>query len=371
MDDRANEPENDLGHKWRRLCEAGYDFWPEFKARLLEGIGIAEPDEEDPAQEFDIPPRVEWPVPLGVVWFLCFMGILAAVYYFSPPVHRVTNATVTAATKAIRLETHAGKKNTEPVSEDDVQPADLPKTMMPTEGRAQVLASILNWIQLRKPGLSLRQRLDEVDAVDRTITSEVRSTLRADKSSEKPDKHSLSIRATCLAGDPANSCLILAVGNDDEESEGYTFAVWCNGDDYDYRVLNDIRKPQDEVVEAGLPRLRAVDLDLDGSTEIVETWRADSWQVMHVQIYKLVSGYGWKRILSACDMGFGQVRITKPGPHSVPWVLIAEALESENEGGEVVGYAVSAYAWNKKLGALVKIREYVSSEEFDPSDAGT
>jgi len=352
-EDRVSEPEDEYRQRWSRLRDAGADFWPSFWMRLKEGFGIAEYEDEHELFDLAWPdPRPELRVPAQVIWFLLFIGLLAGIYYFSPPVHRVTDAGIKAIAQAVKQETKPDKKD------KDLGLGDKPdvrlRTVMPSEERGEVFVSVLDWIERRQPGISLRKQLDEMDTVDSLITWQTGRMLIL---AERTDATHLYVRTTCTAGDPAKPCLILAVGDEDEESEGYTFAVWRNGDDYDYRMLNDYPGADEPVVEDGVPWLKAIDLDLDGSTEILETWQSEAGELMHLQVHKLVSGYGWKRILNVHDVWFGQVKIARSGAHSVPWLLVSEARGSEDDA-EITGYMVSVYAWDRKREALTRIKQY-------------
>jgi len=379
MNEATNEPETDLSDEWRHLRSAAARFWHAFtawaKTRLQEWLELVDYDEDEPPVEESETPQdseLHGPSCARRVFGFTVLVVLALVSYFlAPPVHRVVNATVSAAVNAVTQEASPPKQDTATSSAEEWWGHSL-KTVMPRENRGEGFAAVLSWLQIRRPELSLEKRLDEVDVIDSLITSEVQCMLFSTERHKEADERPLSIRATCLAGAPDSPWLIAAVGTDDLTSNGYTFAVSFNGKYYDLNVLNDdqVHKPERKTVEAGSPWLKAVDLDLDGSTEIIETWRADLNRVMHVQVHKFVPGFGWKRVMSFPDAWFGQIKIVRFRPGLAPRVLIAEGVGSERGGREIVGYLVSVYAWDKKRGTLAKMTQYFSGSEFDPLDAG-
>lgn len=375
----ASGSRNNLAFRWWRFTKVCCELYCELRDRLaikagwsqdpsLPKLPPSEPEEDEPRR------RSAWPV---IVFWAVLIASPFAVYHWYSPARRVVDKAYAAAARAVDREMNPPPKKSPESTYDSVTSSI--ETILPSENRGEAYAALLSWLRDRRPELSLKERLDEIDLIDGEITGEVRCmaspALSSGKDSEEGCGAPLTIRATCTAGDASNKWLILSLGNEEPDSRGCTFALQCSYSFYDYQLLTKHpgSKKTDEPPASGEPWLKAVDLDGDGSTEIIQTWRNTLHPEMSLQVYKWVAGeIGWKRILNVSNAYLGQVKIVNSDPASPPKLLIADGVapESGEQNRELAEYLVSVYSWDRKRGTLRKTSQYMDKGEFDPEEVG-
>lgn len=334
-----------------------------FRERLLLGCDDEdESPEETPEPDLHSPQGSSCTAKIALLIAVIALGFV--LYHHNPPSRKLMANTV-----SYTLRRFVGKKP------PPVKPAPPPKdepfrdTLLPEYGKGDVMAGIIEWLGKARPDTTLGERIEESELIAGFLVDEVaKLALKKNPKALDPEYASVlfpySIQSLCIAGDPHDSWLILAVGRGDLLTDGYVLAVRWNGSDYKAVPLNHDVESDPDFVQGGLPWLKACDLDRDGDYEIVETWRQGTGRFLHVRVHNLLHGSEWKRVWSFPGAYYGQIRI-------MPSRSIRIGVgDSGRYDWAIESYRVMEYGWNRRAGTLLKTREYESAQEFASEDAG-
>lgn len=277
---------------------------------------------------------------------------LGLVYLSVPSVRHVADAAAGAAIAAIHKEVEAGN-NEEPNSE---HPLGF-DSVITTGNRARVHAVAFEWLRRARPELSFEQRFLQVQEIDWAVTHHLERQLAG---IEDAGATPYSIGDICLAGPASRPALIVAVAPEDgQEGTGSVYWLTWNKNAQSYPVTTiDEECPFRE----GTPALRAVDLDGDGSTEIIETWHTGAERTMFASIHRLVSPSEWECVDFFFDCVAGELKVIPGRRGALPQIAVAEEApaDEDDDTPQVRGYYVAVYSWHRESKSLRRVNEYFS-----------
>jgi len=235
------------------------------------------------------------------------IAIPLGLYFGLSPVRHVVDATARAASTSIHLEISPPDPGDEPSYWELA--GSSTDSVMPKRNRGKVFESLLGWLEVARPRLSFKQRLNELDVLDDMLVeaaSEIPYFAEIPKITDDSEDHNKPrIGALCTAGDPSKPYLVVALVGGEDSSVTCTFAISWRDGDYYYQLITNPKSiaPKTSGARSREPELKAVDLDMDGRAEVIETWRGRSGRLMHVQIYKwFPSKPRWRRMSNVSNI---------------------------------------------------------------------
>ena len=299
---------------------------------------------------------------------------LAPLYFYVPHVRPVVDKTATAAYTAVKNEIaranlESARHDRDYYSDEEEEEDDGPawghtvRSVMTGRGQAEAYAGITGWLGVVRPGLSVKRQGQEIQKIDAELARKLQWRLLGEEHSRKEAEPTYSIRSICQAGSRAKPWLALCVVRNGKEPDGYSFAVYWRGDGYRVSALRD---EEDMFITVGKPALQVTDLDMDGTTELVETWHTGEENTMLARVYRLDKHNAWACLDVYPECVRGELKLVSRMKDAAPQIAITEDFTDEDEeedeerAGQPRTTVTSVFAWDRKSQSLVQVGEYMS-----------
>jgi hypothetical protein len=214
-----------------------------------------------------------------------------------------------------------------------------------------------------RPGLSVKRQGQEIQKIDAELARKLQWRLLNEGHPRREAEPTYSIRSICQAGSRAKPWLCLCIVRNGKKPNGYSFAVYWRGGGYSVSLLRD---EEDMFRTDGRPALQVTDLDMDGTTELVETWHTGKDNTMLARVHRLDKHNAWVCLDVYVECVRGELKLVSRIKDAAPQIAITEDFTGEDEeaskkdAGQPRTTCTSVFAWDKKTQSLVQVGEYWS-----------